>query len=56
MGDDAKELFGPTLLLILTIVSWYFRPEDRKIIPSDIDIGTVNQQKAYSTEIKVRSI
>lgn len=31
-GDSAKELFGPVLLIILTIVSWYFRPEDRKII------------------------
>ena len=32
MGDDAKELFGPTLLLILLVVSWYFRPADRKLI------------------------
>lgn len=31
-GDSAKELFGPVLLIILTIVSWYFRPEGRKII------------------------
>ncbi len=31
-GDDAKEIFGPALLLILTIVSWYFRPADRKLI------------------------
>ena len=29
-GDDAKELFGPVLLLILTAVSWYFRPAARK--------------------------
>lgn len=32
MGDEAKELFGPVLLLILTIVSWYFRPAERKTI------------------------
>lgn len=32
-GDGAKEFFGPVLLLILTMVSWYFRPVDRKIIP-----------------------
>jgi hypothetical protein len=51
MGDEAKELFGPTLLLILTVISWYFRPADRKIIP--INIGTVNQQHTYSKEIKV---
>ena len=31
-GDGAKELFGPLLLIILTVVSWYFRPADRKII------------------------
>ena len=31
-GDEAKEIFGPTLLLILTIVSWYFRPADKKVI------------------------
>jgi hypothetical protein len=31
-GDVAKELFGPLLLLTLTIVSWYFRPADRKIL------------------------
>jgi uncharacterized membrane protein YphA (DoxX/SURF4 family) len=32
MGDGAKELFGPVLLLILTIISWYFRPDDRKTV------------------------
>ncbi|HMK05794.1 MAG TPA: DoxX family protein [Ferruginibacter sp.] len=32
MGDDAKPFFGPLLLLVLTLVSWYFRPLDRKII------------------------
>src|SRR5687768_3500935 len=32
IGDEAKEFFGPTLLLILTMVSWYFRPADRKLI------------------------
>ena len=30
--DGAKEFFGPVLLLILMVVSWYFRPADRKII------------------------
>ncbi|TKC05731.1 DoxX family protein [Pedobacter polaris] len=28
-GSSIIELFGPTLLLVLTIVSWYFRPADR---------------------------
>ena len=40
-GNSVKEKFPPLLLLILTVVSWYFRPADRKIIP--IAIGTVNQ-------------
>ncbi|MEO6758383.1 MAG: DoxX family protein [Saprospiraceae bacterium] len=31
-GDEAKDLFGPGLLLVLTVVSWYFRPADRKLI------------------------
>lgn len=31
-GDGAMEFFGPVLLLILTVTSWYFRPADRKII------------------------
>lgn len=33
VGDDVKQLFGPMLLLILTVVSWSFRPEGRGIIP-----------------------
>ena len=32
MGDSAKEFFGPVLLLVLTAVSWYFRPQDRRIV------------------------
>ncbi|WP_317898254.1 DoxX family protein [Aurantibacillus circumpalustris] len=31
VGDGAIEFFGPTLLLVLTLVSWYLRPSDRKI-------------------------
>jgi uncharacterized membrane protein YphA (DoxX/SURF4 family) len=30
-GDKATENIGPLLLLILTALSWYFRPADRKI-------------------------
>jgi hypothetical protein len=32
IGDEAKELFGPVLLIILTVVSWYFRPAERSVI------------------------
>ena len=31
MADDAVELFAPIFLLILTIISWYFRPTERKL-------------------------
>ncbi|WP_018627904.1 DoxX family protein [Niabella aurantiaca] len=31
-GDGSNGLFGPSLLLVLTVVSWYFRPADRKVI------------------------
>ena len=30
VGDGAMELFGPALLIVLTIVSWYFRPANKK--------------------------
>ncbi|MCF2521096.1 DoxX family protein [Dyadobacter sp. CY351] len=30
-GDGAKEFFGPILLIVLTVVSWYFRPASRKL-------------------------
>lgn len=30
VGDGAKEFFGPVLLIILTVVSWYFRPQSRR--------------------------
>ena len=30
-GHSGVLLFGPILLLVLTIISWYFRPADRKL-------------------------
>jgi len=30
--DGIKEFFGPVLLIVLTVLSWYLRPSDRKII------------------------
>ena len=32
LGDSMKEIAPALLLLILTAISWYFRPADRKII------------------------
>ena len=31
VGDPTKELVPSLLLLVLTVVSWYFRPRDRRI-------------------------
>jgi uncharacterized membrane protein YphA (DoxX/SURF4 family) len=30
-SGTANELFGPSLLLFLTVVSWYFRPPNRRV-------------------------
>lgn len=30
VGDELIEFFGPSLLLVLCAVSWYFRPTDRR--------------------------
>lgn len=32
VGDELLALFGPVLLIVLTIISWYYRPETRKCI------------------------
>ncbi len=42
--DEAVEYFGLILLLVLTITSWNFRPEDRKINLRRI-LSTNNQNK-----------
>ena len=33
LGDSVTEIFPALLLLFLTVVSWYFRSADRKIMP-----------------------
>jgi DoxX-like family len=35
VGDPVKELIPSSLLLILTLLSWHFRPADRKTISVD---------------------
>lgn len=32
LGDSLSETFPPVLLLMLTAISWYFRPADRKFV------------------------
>jgi len=31
-GSNAIDYFGPVLLIVLTVVSWYFRPTERKLV------------------------
>lgn len=35
IGDNMATLFGPSLLLVLTILSWYFRPASKKLLNPD---------------------
>lgn len=36
VGDATVELFAPTFLLVLNVVSWYFRPAPRKLKAYDV--------------------
>jgi uncharacterized membrane protein len=35
MGDGGNAIFGPLFQTIFVVLSWYFRPADRKIIPAN---------------------
>ena len=48
VGDSMSELFPSLLLLILTVVSWYFRPENRKIT-GDRKVHAAN--KGYTQKV-----
>jgi hypothetical protein len=32
LGDPMSDLFPSVLLLVLTVISWYFRPSNRRVI------------------------
>ncbi|SDH43092.1 DoxX-like family protein [Dyadobacter soli] len=36
LGDPIGEVAPPLLLLVLTVISWYFRPASRKLAPVQI--------------------
>ena len=38
-GSAAMDYFGPLLLIVLTVTSWYFRPEDRKVVSTYPETG-----------------
>ena len=49
-GSEAKEYFGPVLLIILTVVSWYFRPQDRKVVSTHEE---TNNRKSHIVQSNV---
>lgn len=42
-GDGAAELFGPSLLIVLTITSWYFRPAERRLPAANHSVKFADQ-------------
>ncbi|HEY6977574.1 MAG TPA: DoxX family protein [Chitinophagaceae bacterium] len=48
IGDPIAELIPSLLLLILTVVSWYFRPADKKIV-SVKSINEIGMSKHMQT-------
>lgn len=36
LGDPIGEVAPPLLLLVLTVISWYFRPASRRVVPVQI--------------------
>jgi uncharacterized membrane protein YphA (DoxX/SURF4 family) len=32
VGDEIIAYFGPSLLIVLTVVSWHFRPAERRLV------------------------
>lgn len=35
VGSNPNDLFGPSLLLVLSVLSWYFRPVNRKLVAGE---------------------
>src|SRR5690606_24809500 len=34
VGNSVNDVWPPMLLLVLTIISWYFRPPQRRLVPT----------------------
>ena len=41
LENSINEILPPLLLLTLTVISWFYRPADRKIMPASV--GIINQ-------------
>ena len=55
VGDAMKEIFPSLLLLILTVVSWYFRPAERKIIPVKSSGAVLASKELTGTVAQVKT-
>ena len=44
-GSEAADFFGPVLLLVLTAVSWYFRPAERKLITTNHPVNESHESE-----------
>lgn len=54
-GNSINEILPSLLLLVLTVVSWYFRPEDRKIISVNPGISR-STAKMFIAKTSVKSV
>jgi uncharacterized membrane protein YphA (DoxX/SURF4 family) len=50
-GSGALDYFGPVLLIVLTVTSWYFRPEDRKVVSANQE--TSDRKKSHIVQTTV---
>jgi len=48
-GSGAIDYFGPVLLIVLTITSWYFRPEERKLVSAHQETSNRKSHIAQTT-------
>src|SRR6187399_50569 len=48
-GSPALDYFGPVLLIVLTITSWYFRPEERKLVSAHQETSNRKSHIAQTT-------
>ena len=51
-NSPANDVFGPSLLLVLTLVSWYFRPLNRRLVSFNLGSYTMNAP-VHQPQLKV---
>jgi len=51
--DEVKQVFGPALLLILTLLSWHFRPDNKRITAQNENRHVVNKRLSALAESEI---